>query len=380
MQTPTRLRALSVSRRLLFFGLAPRRRRSPRAARSRFPVCRLQRRATSRRRRSRRSRALATAERMATAASSRTRRRCPVVPLALRFRSPTTSRYALPPPAYIALPRKLVAKHSPMDKRPGVSPAQGCPRGGRSRARVPFPRPHMALTAWPSWLLQMRLPASECAPVECAWGSVQSRIVDHRGQGSMHMRGNVRLLSDPTAASVNPLRSRFDPRGAPAGDVRRSFAQWAAADDASRVACCAVEGVQQALPSLLCRPRQRWRPLHRLNKTESSLTFLCCDGGERGMVCSTTNQKLLQKRLAQLVYRCCFAATSAQNERLGLHRAHHASALRHIPPSDRRRLDARQQVASPATLTIGQPARAMASSKCKEQGARSKEQGARSKQ
>lgn len=40
--------------------------------------------------------------------------------------------------------------------------------------------------------VQRRLPASEAVPVECGWGTVQSRIVEHRGQGSTHMRGNVR--------------------------------------------------------------------------------------------------------------------------------------------------------------------------------------------
>jgi len=39
---------------------------------------------------------------------------------------------------------------------------------------------------------QKRLAASEATPVECAWAPVASRIVDHRGQGAMQMKGNVR--------------------------------------------------------------------------------------------------------------------------------------------------------------------------------------------
>ena len=61
--------------------------------------------------------------------------------------------------------------------------------GGAARAALPKPNN-----------VSMRLPASECAPVECAWGSVQSRIVDHRGQGSMHMRGNLKAFNKPSPA------------------------------------------------------------------------------------------------------------------------------------------------------------------------------------
>ncbi len=53
--------------------------------------------------------------------------------------------------------------------------------------------------------MQKRLPASEAAPVECGWGSVASRIVEHRGQGATHMRGNVRpLRSSPRRPSPPP--------------------------------------------------------------------------------------------------------------------------------------------------------------------------------
>jgi hypothetical protein len=64
---------------------------------------------------------------------------------------------------------------------------------------------------WPC-LPQKRLSASEAAPVECAWGSVSSRIVEHRGQGSTHMRGNVRARRigfaalRTTAASYPPFQ------------------------------------------------------------------------------------------------------------------------------------------------------------------------------
>ena len=48
---------------------------------------------------------------------------------------------------------------------------------------------------------QKRLAASEATPVECAWAPVASRIVDHRGQGAMQMKGNVR------ACPLRPPRS-----------------------------------------------------------------------------------------------------------------------------------------------------------------------------
>ena len=48
--------------------------------------------------------------------------------------------------------------------------------------------------------LQKRLAASESQPVECGWEPIQSRIVDHRGQGAMHMRGNLKGFNKPSPA------------------------------------------------------------------------------------------------------------------------------------------------------------------------------------
>ena len=163
---------------------------------------RAQRTATSRRRRSRRSAAPATAERTATAASSPMRRRCPAPPLRSRRRSRTTSRCA-------ALPARLAAHPRPR-QHGGKSLArrQRALRAPTNRAALPvfatavsFAAPQLAEHTPPFVPAQKRLAASESEPVECAWGSVQSRIVDHRGQGATAMRGNVRTAAAAAAAS-----------------------------------------------------------------------------------------------------------------------------------------------------------------------------------
>ena len=38
----------------------------------------------------------------------------------------------------------------------------------------------------------IKLAAEESQPVQCGWGVVECRIVNHQGQGGMQMPGNVR--------------------------------------------------------------------------------------------------------------------------------------------------------------------------------------------
>jgi hypothetical protein len=130
------------------------------------------------------------------------RRRCPAPPLRSRRRSRTTSRCA-------ALPARLAAHPRPR-QHGGKSLARGqrALRAPTNRAALPvfatavsFAAPQLAEHTPPFVPAQKRLAASESEPVECAWGSVQSRIVDHRGQGATAMRGNVRTAAAAAAAS-----------------------------------------------------------------------------------------------------------------------------------------------------------------------------------